>query len=140
MSLVTKEKQIITQIITTDMSDIQKEISIHNYVVQHAIYDDGTLGAALSNRIYIEDDTNSAYAALIFGKTMCIGYAEAINNLLRACGIESIIVLGDVRDSKDVWIGHAWNLIKLDNEYYHLDATWDDPFSANGDQVLDIVI
>jgi hypothetical protein len=134
--LDTKSKQIITQIITSGMNDIQKETSIHNYVVENTIYDSGTYDTVLNKGIYILDDNNSAYAALVKGKTMCQGYAEAINKLLTMAGIESIVIVGEAKDSKGIWEGHAWNLVKLDNEYYHLDATWDDPVNINGDQIL----
>lgn len=31
---------------------------------------------------------------------------------------------------------HAWNLVNIEGEYYHLDATWDDPISENGESVI----
>lgn len=50
-------------------------------------------------------------------KAVCAGYAKATQYLLNLCGIECTYVTSDT---------HAWNLIKLEGEYYHLDTTWGD--------------
>lgn len=51
---------------------------------------------------------------------VCEGYAKAFQLLMNASGIECILVVGDAGG------GHAWNQIKLDNEWYNVDVTWDD--------------
>lgn len=52
-------------------------------------------------------------------RTVCQGYAEAVSYLLRKLGIQSAVVTGYAKEEP-----HAWNLVRLDGEYYFLDVTW----------------
>lgn len=52
---------------------------------------------------------------------VCEGYAKAFQYILNIIGIETIYVTGDADGG-----GHAWNLVKIDGEYYCVDITWDD--------------
>ena len=57
---------------------------------------------------------------------VCEGYAKAFQLLLNASGIENVFVVGDTNG-----IGHAWNLVRLDDgEWYWFDLTWDDQETA----------
>lgn len=70
------------------------------------------------------DDTltrGSAYDALILGDTVCTGYASAFQLIMEQMGIESYLVQGDIDGE-----GHEWNAVKLDDEYYFVDATFGD--------------
>ena len=61
------------------------------------------------------------------GKAVCEGYARAIQYLLQKCGVECAELGGHIRkETGEFDGGHAWNLVKIDGDYYHLDATWDD--------------
>lgn len=62
----------------------------------------------------------TAYGALVEGDAVCQGYALAYKLLLDKCGIDSVLVTSNE-------MGHAWNLVKLDGSWYHVDVTWDDP-------------
>jgi hypothetical protein len=100
---------ILKDIIKVSMNDHQKERAIHDYIVANVAYDT-TL------------QKYSAYEGLKNGLTVCNGYAQLAYKMLNQLGIEAKIVLGTANGS-----GHAWNLVKLDNIWYHLDCTWDDP-------------
>ncbi|MCB2310186.1 transglutaminase domain-containing protein [Clostridium tagluense] len=101
--------EILKNIIKVSMNDDQKEKVIHDYIVAHVAYD-----TTLSRF--------SAYEALKNGTTVCSGYAQLAYKMLNEVGIETKIVLG-----KGNGEDHAWNLVKLNNIWYHLDCTWDDP-------------
>lgn len=60
-------------------------------------------------------------------KAVCAGYAAAMSYLLRQYGIECAYVVGNIIGGTP----HAWNVAKLDGEYYHLDITWDDGSNTN---------
>lgn len=60
---------------------------------------------------------------LLHGKAVCAGYAETVRNVLSCMGIESRNVSADNIDRGEH--GHAWNLVKLDGEWYNVDLTWD---------------
>lgn len=73
-------------------------------------------------------DSASSYGALVDGITVCAGYAKAINLLCSAAGMECLYVEGDTKNAR-----HAWNMVKINSNWYHLDATWDDNEGLNPD-------
>ncbi len=61
------------------------------------------------------------------GKAVCEGYARAMQYLLQRCGIECAEMAGHIHNEKgENQGGHAWNLLRVDGDYYYLDTTWDD--------------
>ncbi len=61
------------------------------------------------------------------GKAVCEGYARAMQFLLQKCGIECAEAAGHIRkETGEREGGHAWNILKIDGDYYYLDTTWDD--------------
>ncbi|GFN29949.1 hypothetical protein PCURB6_02090 [Paenibacillus curdlanolyticus] len=109
--------RIVSELVKPGMSDFEKELAIHDYIVLHAEYDyDNYLADT------IPDDSYSAYGILFHGTAVCQGYAYAAHLMLEMAGIDSQIVTGTANGG-----GHAWNKVKIDGEYYNLDVTWDDP-------------
>ncbi|REB08542.1 DUF5050 domain-containing protein [Sporosarcina sp. BI001-red] len=98
------------------MSEYEKVKAIHDYVVRHTAYDYDNY---LQNTIPLESYT--IYGLLVDKTAVCQGYALTMSYLLNRLGIETIYVIG----SKEM--NHAWNKVKVDGEWYNLDATWDDP-------------
>lgn len=113
-ALAKKTKSILNKIIKKDMTAYRKEVAIHDYIVSHAEY--GFLKGKAKPYSY------KAYGVLVEGMGVCNSYAEAMQLLLMLNDIESQIVVG-VGDGVD----HAWNLVKLKDDWYQVDATWDDP-------------
>ena len=72
---------------------------------------------------YVLDEyySHTAYGALVTKWAVCDGYALAFQRFMDVLGIPCRIALG-TRDGEP----HAWNLVFLDGQWYHLDATWDD--------------
>lgn len=121
-----KAQSIIDQMPAYDNTyDIVKYL--HDYLATQVRYDDD-----LSN-----DDADTAYGALLEGKARCEGYTNAFSILLNLSGIENakVLYLGNDVDSD---IGHIWNLVKIDNNYYHVDVT-NDSFSLVDDVPKDYV-
>ncbi|WP_459882293.1 immunoglobulin-like domain-containing protein, partial [Clostridium novyi] len=118
-------KKIVKEVIKPGMSDVEKELALHDYVVKHADYNMAGLN---KNPADLED--HSAYGVLVLGKGVCESYAKAMHLLLNEVGIECKYATGYKRNPNGgKGGGHAWNMVKLDNEWYNLDATWDDPVS-----------
>ena len=115
-------KSIVNNIITSDMSDYNKELTLHDYVVNSVNYDYVNL---VKNTI--PDDSYTAYGAIIKGVAVCEGYAEAMNKLLTATGLKSYIINGFGNG-----VAHQWNLVNIQGGIYHLDATFDNPISTLG--------
>lgn len=70
---------------------------------------------------YSKESSNNQNILSVFleEKTVCRGYAAATQYLLQQLGVQSTIIHGRANGES-----HAWNLVKLDNEYYLTDATW----------------
>ncbi|EOO21620.1 MULTISPECIES: S-layer homology domain-containing protein [Bacillus] len=102
-------KAIVSSIIQAGMDDHEKVKAIHDYVVKHVSYD-------TSYKAY------TAYEALANRSAVCQGYTLLTYQLLKEAGIENHFVVGTGEGQP-----HAWNLVKIDNKWYHLDTTFDDP-------------
>lgn len=120
-----KVKEIVGKIIKKDMKDYEKEAALHDYIVNNTKYD------VRFDKGNMPKESYTAYGVLIKGEGVCQGYAQAMDRLLNACGIENMMVTGEADNGKG-WIGHAWNIVKIGGQYYHLDTTWDDPVTENG--------
>ncbi len=64
-------------------------------------------------------ENQNIISAFVYRSTVCQGYACATQYLLQQLGIESTVIKG-IADNDH----HAWNLVKLDGEYYYTDTTW----------------
>ncbi|ADD02622.1 MULTISPECIES: stalk domain-containing protein [Thermoanaerobacter] len=124
-----KAKEIISQIIKPDMSDIDKVKAIHDYIVKNTKYDYENL---INNTIPPESYT--AYGVLIKGVGVCQGYAAAFNLLAQLAGIDSLGVAGTGFNYSGS-MPHAWNMIRIDGKISYVDVTWDDPVPDQGDNV-----
>ncbi len=100
--------------------EFEKERIIHDYVIEKCEYIEKTGGTY-----------SSLYGCLVNGESSCEGYAKAMKYLLDGCGIENYLAVGTTEDEKRTVQGHAWNIVKIDGKYYHLDATWDDTEEAS---------
>lgn len=112
-----KIHQIIAQVITDGMTDNEKELALHDYLVLNSKYD--TLNYQQNT---LADEAYTPYGLLVNGTGVCQAYAETFNLLLTAVGIDSEVVTGTA-DGED----HAWNIVKLEDQFYMVDVTWDDP-------------
>ena len=103
-----KVNEAVKEIITPDMTDIEKVKAVHDWVCRNTEYD----------HVSTRDKGNHTDASVFLtDKTVCDGYARACNLLYHAAGIESCYVYST---------NHAWNIVKLGGHYFHADSTWDD--------------
>ncbi len=121
-----KAEQIISTVIIPGMSDFEKILEIHDYIVENASYDTDIhlVGE-------VPPESHSAYGVLIRGTGVCESYAKALKLLLDRLNMESILVSG-IADGE----AHAWNMVKIGGDYYHVDTTWNDPVMKDGTDVL----
>lgn len=103
-------KRIAGEITTPTMSEFEKVKAVNDYIVLQSDYSYDTITTP-----------HSVYTLLNEGKGVCQAYALLAYRLLQEVGMEVRYVTG--------WAGelHAWNLVKVDGEWYHLDTTWNDP-------------
>jgi len=101
--------------VSDEMSDLEKIIALHDYLVSECDYDNVNY---VNNNI--PDESYNIIGTLLKRKCVCAGYAKTFGTLLQMVGIESYYVVSDA-------MNHAWNLVYLDGYWYHIDTTWDDP-------------
>lgn len=113
--------------VTTDMSDCEKALAVHDWMVYNAEYDTNLLKQLPD---FEEDpDNDNPYGFLVHRKGICKGYTSSFQLLMDVLGVECISVQGEADGAGEGWEEHAWNMIRLDGEWYVVDCTWDDPLS-----------
>lgn len=71
------------------------------------------------------NNVTNIYGGLIDGFVQCEGYAKTMGYLCDKAGIDNMLVPGADKDG----FSHAWTVVKVNNEWYNMDVTWDDPMN-----------
>jgi transglutaminase/protease-like cytokinesis protein 3 len=107
---------------TNNMDNLTKLKKIHDYVINNTIYDikkvkynDNTYDSARMNGILMQ------------GYGICSAYSDLMAVILNRLGIDNFKVSSNK---------HVWNALNINNEWLHLDATWDDPVTSTGEQII----
>lgn len=102
----------------TGKSDYEKVKGVYEYVISQTAYDEACGDQTL-------------LSVLLEGKGLCAGYARAVQYLLQQLGVETLYISGTADGAS-----HSWNIVRLDDGYYAVDATWGDPVTDDGTQTL----
>ena len=102
-------KSIVATTTRETMSEREKALALHDWLVLNTHYD-------LTYSRY------SAEELLKYGSGVCNAYAETYQKLATEAGLECKKMTGTAGNG-----GHAWNLVRVDGQWYHVDTTWDDP-------------
>ncbi len=101
--------------VSDNMTDEQKALVVHEYFVSQYEYD--------YERYQADTIPEDSYRSggLFTAKTgVCQAYAYGYKYIMNMLGMECHVTTSDK-------MNHAWNIIKVDGAYYHVDCTWDDP-------------
>ena len=118
-----KLDSIISSNINDSMTLEQKLKSLHDYIINTTKYDIDKNNTGES--IY---HSSTAYGALIEGFATCNGYADAYALILDRLGVKNYRITSDT---------HIWNAVYFNDEWLHIDLTWDDPVSESGKDYLE---
>lgn len=120
---IEKLERIKKHVISNRTGNTDQDIkSVHDYLVDTISYDSSVSKA----NIY------DIYGALVRQESVCEGYARAFKYLLDELNIPCVIVIGKGKDQEGKMENHAWNYVQLEEKWYAVDVTWDDPVIVGG--------
>jgi hypothetical protein len=122
----TAMQAIRSQIFSPDMTDEQKIKAAHDYIVATYRYDLG------ENREITEEERHTFVGLLKHGTGVCEAYMEMFYYLMRYENIECVKVYGEAPSPTGEYGLHAWNVVYVNDGYYHVDTTFDDPVPDQG--------
>lgn len=125
--VIAVKNQILNQI--AGKNDIEKMRYIHDYLVDTIEYD----------QTFVEKNIYNIYGALVSKTCVCEGYAKASQYLLNEAGLENIIITGTATNSDGKTENHAWNYVNIDEKWYAIDTTWDDPIIVGGGKLTNTI-
>ena len=104
-----------------NMTALEREQYIHDFICQNVRYD--KLKKPYSHEII---------GPLGQGVGVCEGIAKSVKILCDALGLWCIIAISEANPEQGIKYRHAWNILKADGQYVHLDATFDNSLGHDG--------
>lgn len=133
-----KAEEIVAATVREGMSDYDIAKALHDYLVLNVEYDHNWLEGVFSSDPKWQPTTYGIYSPLVEGSATCSSYTDAYKYLMELAGISCERVTGyspgiDENTTLLSWsVSHAWNMVQIDGEWYHVDVTWDD---LGGDRI-----
>lgn len=130
---------VVAEIITPEMSDIEKVFAINQYICDQTTYDHVAADAIIASGGKAMDatkyDSNTATGVFTNGLAVCEGYASAFNLLANEAGLDSIVITGNL--NSDMEVRHAWNRVRINDQWYVVDTTTNDADDV-GNSILNL--
>ncbi len=122
--MMTESGRILEQVVRQEMTTEEKEQAIYQYLTDNAQYDTEALEDAKKNNFQKTEenpfeDSFNGYGILVNKKGVCQSYAYAYKLLCEASGVSCRVMTGNL----DGNLPHAWNAVKLEDEWFQVDAT-----------------
>ncbi|MBR2858443.1 hypothetical protein IKE96_04655, partial [bacterium] len=115
--LETIEQKRSEILLNTSGSNYQKILQVHDFLVNNLSYDE----------TYERANNDNLIGVFLDGNVVCEGYAKAFKYLLDGLEIPCILVIGDAVNSVGENEKHMWNYVQINDGWYAVDVTWDDP-------------
>lgn len=122
-------KQWVEGNLRMSMSDESKVKTIHDYIIHNSRYDKGD-----ADHNFNGCSVHSAYTLSKEKVGVCQAYAILFQKLATEAGIPNQFVYGDFESpfiESDDNVYHLWNMVRIDDQWYHIDLTADDPVVEN---------
>ncbi len=116
---------VLEEVLHDGMSAFEIEAALYDWVVQNIDY--GWSRADVLEEVPREAYT--PYGGLIDRMAVCLGYASSFQLLMEMAGMECLTVVGASHGST---VDHAWNMVRLNGQWYCVDATWDCAYREAG--------
>lgn len=98
------------------LSDYEKVKYVYDYVIDHTLYKEDSI------------ENQNILSVLLYGESVCAGYAKTVQYLLHQLGIPTSYMSGSSLENN---VAHAWNMVEIEDEYYYLDSTYGDAQTQN---------
>lgn len=110
-------KNMIIEAIPENSTNFEKILYVHDWIIDNVEYDE-TLS---------RDNRSNVYGALVEKTITCQGYAKTFKYILDSLSVPCVVVKGDATNSQGATEKHVWNYVQINQSWYAVDATWDDP-------------
>lgn len=114
-----KRVKELLDMMNSDMTDLEKLLVCHNYIVKYNTYSNET------------KNSSNVYGCIIEGKSQCSGYAKGMLYMCDQLKIPCIYVNGVSAETGNT---HAWNQVYIEDGWYNVDVMWDDPYMEPEDK------
>ncbi len=119
-------EKIKSKYIKETMTEKEKIKTFHDYIIKTTKYDKDRANNMNSDD-YKNSESHTANGLLKNHLALCGGYSDIMSIYMSQLSIPNIRISADK---------HVWNLAYIDGKWLHLDATWDDPVTNTGSQIL----
>ncbi len=102
--------EVLDEIIEDDMTPYEKELAVYEWMTSELGFDEGSLVVIPTTM----EDCDNPYGVLKYHNAVCVGYATTFRLFMQMMDIECMVV-------HDTGCYHSWNLVKLDDNWYHTD-------------------
>lgn len=123
--------KVIADLYQKNDDDYENLKRIHDYIINNTKYD-----IERNDKGESKYQSFNAYGPALEGYATCNGYADLMAIILSKLNYENYKVATTEEEISYESNGHIWNAVKIDNEWLHLDLTWDDPVSNDGKDYL----
>lgn len=117
-AILSAAEDILAECCDATMSDYEKELAIYAWLTFNVAYD----WRHQQDPAAMDPASSDPYGALVNQTAICLGVATGFQLLMDLSGIECITVVGAAFNSLE---DHAWNMVRLDGQWYCVDATWE---------------
>lgn len=121
--ITSKIDELLPQLVSNTNSLENNIKNVHDYIVNNSKYDSNRSDNGVTS---YKSDT--AYGPLFEGYALCGGYTDLMELFLERMNIKSFKVSSE---------NHIWNAVYFNNNWKHLDLTWDDPVATDGKEYLE---
>jgi hypothetical protein len=104
----------------------QIEKNIHDYLVANVTYEN-------DDRYFV----HQAISPFLYKKSVCEGFSKGAKLLFDRLGVDCVVITGNSSEPNDynVRTGHAWNAVRIDGAFYHIDITFDNTISLKKNHI-----
>ena len=121
--ITSKIDELLPQLVSNTNSLENNIKNVHDYIINNSKYDSNRSDNGVTS---YKSDT--AYGPLFEGYALCGGYTDLMELFLERMNIKSFKVSSE---------NHIWNAVYFNNNWKHLDLTWDDPVASDGKEYLE---